>query len=100
MSRAEYEGKIKKIPRPQRYLWIDLKLEDYEALLERIRTTCSGTPCKFTLMNEKIPVARITLERALDKAAREEKVKGKGPRRYIWLEPAQQYELPLYSGIE
>ena len=103
MSRAEYEGKIKKIPRPQRYLWIDLRLEDYEALLERIRTTCSGTPCKFTLMNEKIPVARITLERALDKAAREEKlkkVKGKGPRRYIWLEPAQQHELPLYSGIE
>ena len=103
MSRAEYEGKVKKIPRPERYLWIDPKLEDYEALLERIRATCSGTPCEFTRMNEKIPVARRTLERALARAASEEKVKkvkGRGPRRYIWLEPAQQHELPLYSGIE
>lgn len=98
MSRAEYEGRIKKIPKPQRYLWVEPELEDYEALLERIRAMCSGTPCELTRMNEKIPVARRTLERTLERAASEEKlkkVKGKGPRRYIWLEPAKQHELPL-----
>ena len=98
LSRAEYEEKVKKLPRPQRYLWIDPELEDYEALLERIRATCSGDPCEFTRMNEKIPVVRSVLERALERAASEEKlkkVKGKGPRRYIWLEPAKQHELPL-----
>ena len=98
MSRAEHEGRIKKIPKPRRYLWIEPELGDYEVLLERIRAMCSGTPCEFTRMNEEIPVARKTLERALERAASEEKLKkakGKGPRRYIWLEPAKQHELPL-----
>ena len=95
LEQAVSEEKIKRLNNPIRYQWINPEFANYETFLEKIQTLCSDTPCSLRKLNEQIPISKAQLDKLLEQAVSEEKIKRlNGQTKYIRF-ISTQHKLPL-----